>query len=105
MLYLSGKRPADIFRMQKNSLSTAASAIVADKLFHPQPCDRSVVCKGAGAGTFRDLADRVPGAGSVGFPCRGETANAKFAGMSVCEQPPSMCRDIVPCQVSPYTSE
>lgn len=57
------------------------------------------------AGTFRDLGDWVSGASSiqyssVGFPCRGERVNAKFTGMNVREQPPTMCWDIVPCQVS-----
>lgn len=62
------------------------------------------------AGTFWDLGDWVSGASSVqpsgiGFPWGGETVNAKFTGMNVREQPPSMCRYIVPCQVSSYTSK
>lgn len=79
------------------------------QVFHPQLCDRGVVCKGAGRYLWI-LGDWVSGASSiqysgVGFPCSREAVNANFTGIYVWEQPVNMYWDIVSCQVLSYTSE
>lgn len=82
------------------------------QLFHPHPGDSGVVLKRSGQvlpiwviwviGFQGRPALQYAG---IGFPCRREMTNGEFTGTTIWEQPLTMCRDIVPWQVSSYSSE
>lgn len=104
---LSGERPADIFiDPKKNSLSMAVSTIVADRFFTVQALWRCVVCVPTVGYFLRRF-------GRSGFRLRlvsgshaeGKRPTGKSTSINVWEQAESTWRDIVSCQVLPYTNE